>query len=122
MVTRSTSGRGVGLVLVGAVVAGLMALVTLGAFVWGWDSGDRWGTWLVWEAEHGGARILVAYALLLLGFFGSRWIVGRGLGSLGADSIVLRWGLAVVIVLVGAVGAIEIAYATGFAGEGSSNS
>lgn len=121
MVTRSTSGRGVGLVLVGAVVAGLMALVTLGAFVWAWGAGDRWGTWLAWEAHHG-ARIVVAYLFLLLGFFGSRWIVGRGLGSLGADSIVLRWGLAVVIVLVGAVGAIEIAYATGFAGERSSNS
>lgn len=122
MVTRSTSGRGVGLVLLGAVVAGVMALVTLGAFVWAWSAGDRWGTWLAWEAEHSGARIVVAYLFLLLGFFGSRWIVGCGLGSLGADSVALRWGLAVVIVLVGAVGAIEIAYATGFAGERSSNS
>jgi hypothetical protein len=39
----------------------------------------------------------------------------------GDDSTVLRWGVAVAVVVVAATGAIEIAYATGFAGEGSSS-
>ncbi len=113
-------GQGVALVLLGAVVAGVMALVTLGAFMLAWGPGGKWGTWFAWKAESGGARIMLAYPVLLLGFFGSRWIVGRGLRSLGADSVILRWGLAVVIVLVGAVGAIELAYVTGFVGDNGS--
>lgn len=99
--------RGLIQIIVGGVAAGVMCLVTAGAFIWALGTG-------------GGLRLLAGWSLLLLGFVGSSWIAAGGFASLGVNRVALRWVLAAGIALVGAVVATVIAYSTGFAGQGSS--